>query len=90
MSAVCPPGCALSRDATIFARSTEDAQALLLAAFWDGLNFICIPTPKPFVFYADHDDWVTFYANSKSNLNRVIEPLASNGYKMVQDWQRKL
>lgn len=90
MSAVCPAGSALSRDATIFARSTEDAQALLLAAFWDGVDFIGIPTPKPFVFYADHDDWVTFYANSKSNLNRVIEPLASHGFKMVRDWQREL
>ncbi len=65
-------------------------RALLLAAFWDGMNFICIPTPKPFVFYADHDDWITFYANTKSYLNHVIEPLASRGYNLVQNWQREL
>ena len=43
-----------------------------------------------FVFYSDHDDWITFYANTKSNINHVIEPLASQGCKLVQNWQRDL
>ncbi|HEV2693539.1 MAG TPA: hypothetical protein VG347_11645 [Verrucomicrobiae bacterium] len=86
---LCPVGSALTHDTTITAQPAE-IQALLLAAFWDGFDFICVPTPKPSVFYADHDDWITFYANTKSNLNRVIDPLKVGGYKIVPEWQRKL
>src|SRR5262245_1436015 len=89
LASLCPPGFQLRHDSSISAAS-EELQALLVAAFWDGPDFICIPTPKPFVFYADHDDWITFYANTKSHLNHVIEPLASHGYKLVENWQREL
>jgi len=58
--------------------------AILVAAFWDAPDFICIPAPKPFVFYADHDDWITFYANTKSHLNHIIEPLSSHGYTLFR------
>lgn len=90
MTALCPAGSTLTPDTTILAQSTEEMQALLVAAFWDGNDFICIPTPKPFVFYADHHDRITFYANTRSNLNPVILPLESNGYKLIKDWQREL
>ncbi len=90
MSALCPTGPTLTHDVSLAAQSAEEAQTLLVAAFWDGPDFICIPTPKPFVFYADHDDWITFHANTKSHLNHVIEPLVSHGYKLVQNWQREL
>ncbi|MCL4177148.1 MAG: hypothetical protein KJ072_05325 [Verrucomicrobia bacterium] len=90
MSALCPDGAALTHDVSLVAQSPAEAKALLCAAFWDGPDFICIPTPKPFVFYADHDDWITFYANTKSHLNHVIEPLASHGYKLVKKWEREL
>jgi len=89
-TALCPAGSTLSHDSSISAQSAAEVHALLVAAFWDGPDFICIPTPKPFVFYADHDDWITFYANTKSHLNHVIGPLASHGYKLVQDWKREL
>jgi hypothetical protein len=89
MTALCPAGSPLllARDASILA-SGEEVDALLIAAFMDGPDFIFIPKPKPFVFYADHDDWITFYANTKSHLNRIIEPLESHGYKLVKNWQR--
>ena len=90
LASLCPAGSTLTHDSSISAESSEELHALLVAAFWDGPDFICIPAPKPFVFYADHDDWVTFYANTKSHLNHVIEPLASHGYKLVQNWQREL
>jgi hypothetical protein len=91
MTALCPPGSPLplARESSISVR-VEDVGALLVAAFMDGPDFIFIPSPKPFVFYADHDDWITFYANTKSHLNHIIDPLASNGYKLVQNWQREL
>jgi hypothetical protein len=89
MTALCPAGSTLTHDTTILAPSAGELHALLIATFWDGPDFICIPKPKPFVFYADHDNWITFYANTKSNLNCVREPLASSGYKLVKDWQRE-
>jgi hypothetical protein len=91
MTALCPPGSPLPlvRESSISVR-VEDVGALLVAAFMDGPDFIFIPSPKPFVFYADHDDWITFYTNTKSHLNHIIDPLASNGYKLVQSWQREL
>ena len=90
LCAFCPARFTLAHDFSISAESAEEVRSLLGAAFWDGPDFICIPTPKPFVFYADHDDWITFYANTKSHLNHVIEPLSSRGCKMVQNWQREL
>jgi hypothetical protein len=90
MMELCPTGSIFAHDSSISANSPDGVRVLLFAAFWDGLDFIFIPTPKPFVFYADHDDWITFYSNTKSNLNHVVEPLAAKGYKMVQNWQREL
>ena len=90
MSALCPAGSSLGHDISLTAQSAEEAKALLVAALQDGPDFVCIPTPKPFVFYADHDDWITFYANTKSHLNHVIEALASHGCRIVQEWQRDL
>jgi hypothetical protein len=90
MTALCPPHVALplTRDSSLFATGNE-VSALLAAALMDGPDFVFIPNPKPFVCYADHDQWITFYSNTKSQLNHVIEPLASRGYKLVQDWQRE-
>jgi len=80
----------LTRESSILARDRNEVEALLVAAFMDGPDFIFTPSPKPFAFYADHDGWVTFYGNSKSQLNHIIEPLRSSGYKLVPNWQRDL
>lgn len=80
----------LARESSITARTPQEVEALLKAALEDGTDFIFVPTPKPFVVYADHDEWITFYANTKSNLNQIIKPLASTGYKLVEGWQREL
>jgi hypothetical protein len=62
MTALCPadPSLPLARESSILAQTRDEVEALLVAAFMDGPDFIFIPCPKPFVFYADHDDWVTF------------------------------
>jgi hypothetical protein len=86
---LCPSGSTFAHNTSIFAGSADSVRALLFAAFWDGFDFTFVPAPKPFVFYSDHDDWITFYANTKSNLNKVIELLSSNGYKLVQNWHRE-
>ena len=91
MTVLCPAGSQLplTRESSILV-SAEEVDALLVAAFKDGPDFIFIPSPKPFVFYADHDYYITFYASTKSHLNHIIEPLASHGYKLVKNWQRAL
>ena len=80
----------LGRDWSITAASNAEVVRLLAAIFHDGMDFICVPNPKPFVFYADHDDWITFYANTKSNLNIICQPLEAAGFKMLDNWQREL
>jgi hypothetical protein len=62
---------------------------LLVACFSDWVDFLFVPTPKPFVIYADHDEYATFYAISKSNLNLVTEPIRKAGFTLVEDWTRE-
>ena len=78
----------LARDFWISTDDAKEVEPLLRAAFADWIDFLFVPTPKPFVIYADHDEYATFYANTKSNLNQIVEPLSSHGYKLVQDWTR--
>ena len=78
------------RDVTFVASSNEEVQALLQAALSDWIDFIFIPTPKPFVIYADHDEYTTFYANTRSNLSRVTDALSRQGFKIIKDYERNL
>jgi len=89
LEAVCPAETKFVHDCSIAAQSREELRALLAAAVGDGPDFLFIPTPKPFVFYADHHYLITFCANTKSHLNHVVEPLVSHGHKLVKDWQRE-
>jgi hypothetical protein len=79
----------INRDITLTAESREQANELLIAAFLDCTNFLFVPVPKPFVIYADHDEFATFFANTKSNLNSVVQPLLKNGFKGVLNYQRR-
>ena len=65
----------------------DEVGALLQAALSDSVDFWFIPTPKPFVIYADHDEYTTFFANSKSNLNGIVDPLLKRGFESV-DYER--
>jgi len=68
----------------------REIEELLNAALSDWVDFIFVPAPKPFVIYADHDEYTTFYANTGSNLNRVAEPLLTQGFEEVSEYQRRL
>lgn len=48
-----------------------------------------MPAPKPFVIYADHDEYATFYANTRSNLNRVTDALLTQGFEEVSGYQKE-
>ena len=75
---------------TITADDPEEVEALLHAGLSDWVDFAFVPTPKPFVIYADHDEYTTLYANTKSNLNRVSGALSSRGFEKVSDYERNL
>jgi len=47
----------LRHDSSIIAQTSAEVQPLLLAALGDGVDFLFVPTPKPFVLYADHDEY---------------------------------
>jgi hypothetical protein len=78
----------LRHDTSIDANGGQAAR-FLQAAFSDWVDFLCFPTPKLFVIYADHDEYATFYANSKSALNYIIIPLRDAGFTIVPDWTRE-
>lgn len=80
-----PP--ALQKESSVQAANHDETGALLQAALDDWVDFWFVPTPKPFVIYADHDEYLTFFANSKSNLNGVSDPLREKGFETV-DYER--
>lgn len=79
----------LTHDMTVAVNSPASARALLVAALSDWLDFYFVPEPKPFVIYADHDEYCTFYANSRSKLNRVCDALSQAGFHEVDGYERK-
>lgn len=78
------------RGTSVNARGRDEVVLLLEAALGDWLDFIFIPEPKLFVIFADHDEYTTFFANTRSNLNTVVTDLSANGFKAIQNYERRL
>ena len=78
------------RDTSVTAHDHQEVVLLLEAALSDWLDFIFVPEPKPFVIFADHDEYTTFFANTRSNLNRVTIDLSTQGFKAVEGYERRL
>ena len=75
---------------SVTAVGQQEVEELLHTAFTDWFDFLFVPTPKPFVIYADHDEYTTFYANTRSNLNRVVKALSAQGFEEVIGYTRQL
>jgi hypothetical protein len=75
---------------SITAHTQTEAAELLEAALGDWIDFIFSPVPKSIVIFADHDEYTTFFANTRSNLNRVVAALSAQGFKEIRDYQRRL
>ena len=75
---------------SVTAAGRQEIEELLYTAFSDWFDFLFVTTPKPFVIYADHDEYATFYANTRSNLNRVVEALSAQGFEEVAEYSRQL
>jgi hypothetical protein len=75
---------------SVTAVGRREVEELLHTAFTDWFDFLFVPIPKPFVIYADHDEYTTFYANTRSNLNRVVGALSAQGFEKVAEYRRQL
>jgi hypothetical protein len=75
---------------SVTATGQREIEELLKAAFADWVDFLFIPAPKPFAIYADHDEYTTFYANTRSNLSRITEALSSQGFEEIAEYTRRL
>lgn len=75
---------------SVSAHSQAEAAELLEAGLGDWLDFIFTPVPKPIVIFADHDEYTTFFANTRSNLNRVVRALSAKGFREIRDYERHL
>jgi hypothetical protein len=75
---------------SVTAHSQAEVAELLEAAFGDWLDFIFTPVPKAIVIFADHDEYTTFFANTRSNLNRVVTALSAQGFKEIRNYERRL
>jgi hypothetical protein len=75
---------------SVAASNAEESRELLLAALSDWMDFLFVPNPKSFAIFADHDEYTTIYANTKSNLNRITVPLATQGFERVPGYTREL
>jgi hypothetical protein len=80
----------LARDVSLEAVGPQEVEALLRSTLADWIDFLFVPTPKPFVIYADHDEYTTFYASSKGNLSKVVDALSGKGFQKVEDYERHL
>jgi|tagenome__1003787_1003787.scaffolds.fasta_scaffold20981095_4 hypothetical protein len=72
---------------SITANNQAEVAELLEAALGDWIDFIFIPIPKPIVIFADHDEYTTFFADTRSSLNRVVTALFSQGFKEIRDYK---
>jgi hypothetical protein len=74
---------------TIEALGETEVRRLLQAALSEWVDFLMVPTPRPFVLYADHDEYITFLAHRKGLLNGVTGALTAAKFRAVE-YVRKL
>jgi hypothetical protein len=78
------------RGSSVTAVGRDEVEALLQAAFSDWVDFLFLPEPKSFAIYADHDAFATFYAHTRSNLNRIAKALSEQPVKTIRGYERRL
>ena len=84
------PVLTLGPDVSLTAENREEVLELLKLSSGNWVDFLFVPQPKPFVIYADHDEFATFFAASKSNLNRATGKLIGAGFEEVEGYQREV
>lgn len=70
------------------AESQQEVEVLLRATLADWIDFLFIPSPRRFAIYTDHDEYTTFYANTKGNVSKIVGALRENGFREVDGYER--
>lgn len=78
----------LEFDTTLTVEGHDHVSELLKAALSDWVDFLFVPVLKLFVLYADHDQYSTFCANTKSNLERIRLSFLNKGFSEVRNYKR--
>lgn len=79
----------ITHGVSLEAEGQQEVEALLQATLADWIDFLFIPSPKRFAIYADHDEYITFYANTKGNLSKIVSVLQERGFKTVDGYERE-
>jgi hypothetical protein len=82
-----PPIC--DRGLCLAAAGQLEVEELLVTVFSEWIDFLFVPEPASFAIYADHDEFTTFYAHSRLNLDRLVVALSEQGFKMEASYQRR-
>lgn len=65
------------------AGGAEDVRLMLAAVLADWVDFLFISRPASFAIYADHDEYLTVYAATETEITRAAARLESAGYNFV-------
>ena len=76
-------------DLIVEAQGAMEVRELLQAVLSEWIDFLFVPTPKQFVIYADHDEYITFLAHRKGQLSGVVQALTAAQFRAVE-YVRKL
>ncbi|MGH9561401.1 MAG: hypothetical protein ACRD3S_08095, partial [Terracidiphilus sp.] len=70
------------------AQGGESIAELLEAALGDWVDFCFVSVPASIAIYADHDEYVTFYAGDESTLVKITSRLEEAAFSPVADYVR--
>jgi hypothetical protein len=71
-------------DLIIEAQGATEVNELLRAVLSEWIDFLFVPNPKRLVIYADHDEYITFLAHRKQQLNGVVNALTAAKFRAVE------
>jgi len=82
-----PPKC--ERGLCLTAAGRKEVEELLRVVLGEWIDFLFVPDPQVFAIYADHDEFTTFYAHNRTNLERITSALSNGGFKAKPEYQRR-
>jgi hypothetical protein len=82
-----PPKC--ERGLCLTAAGRKEVEELLGVVLGEWIDFLFVPDPQVFAIYADHDEFTTFYAHNRTNLERIASALSNGGFKAKPEYQRR-
>jgi hypothetical protein len=72
----------------LVAEGNESIAKLLEAVLSDCVDFLYVPVPTSFAIYADHDEYITFFAESEAQLVAVTSQIERAGFEAVAGYLR--